>query len=119
MGSTGLNGTRETGTPVDMGGRRRKVPTTTLNGPSLSTHLKEALDEIAEVETDAYALVGGKTKVSFSDQLEEAVDMFVRAYVKSNGAFHGLSPRERTEYVKRRAEALKAELRATYAPPTP
>ncbi len=119
MANTGLNIRRDSGTLADMGGRRRKVPTTTLNGPSLSTHLKEALDEIARLETDAYAELSGKTKVSFSDQLEEAVELYVRDYIDKHGSFDMLNPKERGEYVKRLAEWRKQEIRATYSRPSP
>lgn len=115
MGTRQLNAARRRGTSVDVGRQRgTKGPKDVLNGVRLPVHLKLALDEIVALETDAYKAMGGRTKVSFSDQLAKAVDAFVREFVKKNGAFP-LNPQERDAYVDRLASRNLAEARAGFS----
>lgn len=94
-----------------MGGRgRTKAPRTRLQGLTVSVHLKDALDLVVDLESQAYARMGGTTKASMSDLIEAAVEQYLRDYIKDHGPLP-LTAAERAEYVKRLAEAHQKSLR--------
>ncbi len=61
--------------------------------------------------------MGGSSKVTFSDQLGQAVEQYVRAYAKKHGQFAGLTGKERADYVKHLAEFNREELRKQISQP--
>jgi hypothetical protein len=101
------------GTSADGSGRQRTMnrgPKKRIQGVSIRVDLANYLDQIVELETEAYKQMGGVTKKSLSDVVEEAVEDFVAAYMKKNGPLP-LNDAERRAYVKKLAEKNQAELR--------
>lgn len=110
-----LNGPSGSDTSAHVAGRpRTSGPGVKLNGVPLPLHLKEALTEIAGLQNDAYAVMGGETKVSFSDELTEAVIAYVDDFIEKHGKLPD-TEEERVAYVARLAVANRAELRERIA----
>lgn len=81
-----------------------------MNGISVPVHLVELLEEIRDLESDAYREMGGETKVSFSDIMTWAVEDYVAAWV----AEHGAPPRDpsaRKKFVEQLAKDNLENLR--------
>lgn len=86
-GIMGLNNVQRIGTVVDVGGRSESLaPRERRGGISLPVHVWRALDTIVALRTAAFEKMGGKTKVSPSDELELAAKAHIKAFAKKNGA---------------------------------
>lgn len=106
-----LHSGKQSDTSADVGRRRRtNAPREKRGGISLPVHLWQAIDTIVALQTDAYAKMGGETKASTSDELELAVEAYVREFIKRHGPLP-LSEKDKREYVDRLAQANLKSLR--------
>ena len=108
-----LNHDHASDTSADVGGRARTVgPNVKLNGVPFPQHIKQAPDELVEAQDAAYKVMGGKTAVSFGDELAEAAKAHIAAsYKKFGGRPPSKDSPESPEYVARVAEANRRDLR--------
>lgn len=99
---------------MDAGGRlgmTKKAPRDRIQGITLPVHLKSLLEEIEGLESDAYEKMGGTTKASLSDIIEQAVRRYGKWYFSKKG--HGPKPvtdKDRREFVDQLAESNLSEL---------
>jgi hypothetical protein len=70
----------------------------------------DSLDQILELENEAYVAMGGESKKSLSDIVSEALNEYVSAWLHDNGSLP-TSPAERREFVKRLAARNLEKLR--------
>lgn len=70
----------------------------------------DSLDQILELENEAYVVMGGESKKSLSDIVSDALDEYVGAWLQENGALP-TTPTERREFVKRLAARNLEKLR--------
>lgn len=92
--------------PQRMNGPRRRI-----QGISLRVDLADGLDQVVELEAEAYKKMGGTTKPVLSDFAEPAFEDFLRAYQAKNGPLPQTDG-DRKRYVEKLAESHQAELRA-------
>jgi hypothetical protein len=109
-----LNAAERRDTPVDTGGRlgmSKKAPRDRIQGITLPVHLLTLLKEIEGLESDAYLKMGGTTKSSMSDVIEQAVRRYAKWYFSPKG--HGSRPvteKDRHQFTDRLAKANLEEL---------
>ena len=96
----------------------RRGPRKRLQGISIPMHLIEEAERLRELETEAYVLMGGDTKVSLSDVLSWALEDYLDAWKRRNGAPPAADApkRARDEFVERLAKANLASLREQIEP---
>lgn len=70
----------------------------------------DSLDQILDLENEAYVVMGGESKKSLSDIVSEALNEYVSAWLHDNGPLPH-NPAERREYVKRLAARNLEKLR--------
>lgn len=76
---------------------------------TLPVHLWELLDEVADLQSEAYVLMSGKTKFQVSDLLESGAEMYLRSLVEEFGSLPK-DTADRKSFVKRLAEANRKQL---------
>jgi hypothetical protein len=89
---------------------KASAPRKRLNGVQVPVHVVDVLEEIQELENDAFLVMEGESKKSFSDIVSEALEQYAAAWLKENGAIPQ-SAAERREYVKQLAARNLAKLR--------
>lgn len=87
-----------------------KGPREKRGGISLPVHLWRFLDELVDLRTQAYAVMGGETKQSTSDELALAVEVYASAVQKEYGAFPATEA-ERKAFITRMADKMAKQLR--------
>jgi hypothetical protein len=89
----------------------KKAPRDRIQGITLPVHYLALLKEIEGLESDAYEAMGGSTKSSMSDVVEQAVRRYVTWYFSKKG--HGSRPtndKDRREFVQQLAKSNLEEL---------
>lgn len=81
----------------------------TQKSVSLPTHLWEALDRVSEIQSAAYREMGGKSKYSVSDLVEDGVGMYIAALVEEFGPLPETAE-EHKIFVKKLAAANRKSL---------
>lgn len=98
-------------TPVLMARRNQRGPTDQRR-ITLPVHVWQLLDQVAELQSEAYVLMGGKTQFTVSDLLETGAEMYLRSLLDEFGTLpNDDSPAAtRKEFVKRLAESNRKQL---------
>lgn len=96
------------GTPDSMA---KTAPRRRLQGVQAPVHVLDTLERIRDVETDVGEAMGADSKVFLSDLVSDALEMYVREWLRENGDVPDATA-ERKEYVRRLAEKRAASLRA-------
>ena len=87
--------------PVRSGNNQKSI--------SLPVHIWEMLDQIAELQSAAYKEMGGKSKYSVSDLVEDGVTMYLQSLVEEFGDLPEGAEATR-QFVKKLAEANRKSL---------
>lgn len=99
------------GMVLDLMTKPRLRGPTTQKSVSLPVHVWELLDEVSDLQSEAYVLMGGKSRYSVSDLIETAATMYIRTLIQEFGDLPISAPAAtRKEFVKRLAESNKRQL---------
>jgi len=104
----GLNSDVPSATPPRQMGKTG--PRKKLRGLMAPLVTVDSLDQILELENEAYKVMGGESKKSLSDIVSEALNEYVSAWLHDNGSLP-TTPVERREFVKRLADRNLEKLR--------
>lgn len=89
----------------------KTAPRRRLQGVQAPVHVLDTLETIRVVETDVSEEMGADSKVFLSDLVSEALETFVREWLRENGDVPD-NATERRDYVRRLADKRTAALRA-------
>ena len=91
-----------------MSKRRPKGPTY-QRSITLPAHVWKLLDEVADLQSEAYLLMSGKTRFMVSDLIETGAELYLRDLIDEMGPLPKTAE-ERKAFVKRLAETNQRQL---------
>jgi hypothetical protein len=94
--------------PFSMARRQPRGPTAQRN-ITLPLHVWKMLDVAADLQSESYVLMGGKTKFAVSDLLESGAKMYLRSLIRDVGPLPE-DASARKSFVKRLADVNQKEL---------
>lgn len=92
-------------------GKRSRGPKKKLRGLLAPVVTVDMLDQILELENEAYVAMGGESKISLSELVSEALDNFVGAWIAENGEPPKAGGGERREFIRALANRNLGKLR--------